>query len=100
MKRVPLRAVSSRRISRDAAYPSSRRAIYDRADGMCEAMCNDRCQRYGHQVHHLAGRSGPDPHRLDNLLLCCRPCHDHIHANPALSYDRGWMVRRNGTADA
>ena len=99
-RRNHLRAVSARRRKRDAAYPSSRAAIYARAEGMCEAMATIRCERQGHQVHHIAGRQGPDPHRLDNLLLVCRHCHDFIHNQPELSYQRGWMVRRNGNTDA
>jgi len=99
MKRTRLRAVSDRRRRRDSGYPSSRKAVYERANGLCEVRANWRCERNGHQVHHIAGRSGPDPHRLANLLLCCRPCHELIHAQPSLSFEQGWMVRRNGTTD-
>ena len=96
MRRSPVRRQSARRRRRDAGYPSSRTAVYERAGGLCEVRANWRCERHGHQVHHIAGRSGPDPHRLDNLLLACRPCHELIHAEPSASYENGWMVRRNG----
>jgi 5-methylcytosine-specific restriction endonuclease McrA len=99
VKRSRLRAVSERRRRRDTNYPSSRQAVYDRADGMCEAFASIRCERQGHIVHHIAGRLGPDPHRLDNLLLVCRTCHDVIHAQPERSYQHGWMRRRNGSDD-
>ena len=99
MKRTRLRAVSARRRRRDANYPSSRKIIYRRSEGMCEAQAIWACERSGHQVHHIAGRGGRDPHNPANLLLVCAPCHAHIHHNPALSYERGWMVRRNGQAD-
>ena len=91
-----LKPVSDRRRKRDAGYPESRTAIYSRAEGMCEARCTIECAGGGHQVHHIAGRGGPDPHRLDNLLLCCAPCHDHIHANPERAYANGWMASRHG----
>ena len=94
-----LRVVSDRRRKRDATYPSSRKAVYERAEGMCEVQATIKCERGGHQVHHIAGRLGPDPHRLDNLLLCCRHCHDLIHAHPQLAYEKGWMVRRNGPVE-
>ena len=97
MKRSGLRPQSARRRKRDAGYPSSRKAVYERAGGLCEVQANWRCERHGHQVHHIAGRQGPDPHNPDGLLLCCRPCHELIHAQPSLSYENGWMVRRNQT---
>ena len=95
MRRTPVRQVSARRRRRDAGYPSSRRQVYERADGMCEAR-TPVCVGGGHQVHHIAGRGGPEPHRPDNLKLCCAPCHEWIHANPEESYERGLMSRRNG----
>ena len=55
-RRRHLRAVSDRRRKRDTGYPSSRQAIYSRAEGMCEAMATLKCERHGHQVHHIAGR--------------------------------------------
>jgi len=102
MKRTPLKRtgrinpVSKRRRARDAAYPSSRTAIYERAGGMCEARCSTWCAGGGHQVHHIAGRDGPDPHRLDNLELVCRPCHDFIHSNVEWAYANGHVRKRNG----
>ena len=29
---------------------------------------------------------------LDNLVLLCRECHSHVHANPEESYEEGWLV--------
>lgn len=95
MKRTRIRAVSARRRRRDAAYAAARRKVYDRAHDVCEARCTHRCEIVGTEVHHIAGRGGPDPHRLDNLLLCCAHCHRFIHDQPALAYERGWMRRRN-----
>ena len=95
MKRTPINKVSRRRRRRDANYPSSRKIIYRRAEGMCEANAIWACERYGHQVHHIAGRGGPDPHNPEGLLLVCAPCHAAIHANPQESYRRGWMKKRH-----
>jgi len=30
---------------------------------------------------------------LANLVSLCRGCHTWIHANPAESYEQGWLVR-------
>lgn len=94
--RARLKPVSAKRRKRDAVYPSSRRAVYERAEGMCEARFAGDCAGDGHQVHHLAGRGGPDPHRLDNLLLVCRACHELIHGWPEEAYRLGLMVKRHG----
>lgn len=99
--RKPLKAVSTRRRKRDALYPQRRVEVFERAGGRCEARihhdgCTGRCE----QVHHLAGRGGPDPHRLENLLGVCGPCHHFIHVEPAAAMRAGLMVRRNGGGDA
>jgi 5-methylcytosine-specific restriction endonuclease McrA len=91
-----MRLIAASRRKRDAVYQHSRRAIYERAQGMCEARCNVKCEISGWQVHHIAGREGSDPHRLENLLLVCASCHRFIHDQPAIAYRRGWMRRRNG----
>lgn len=93
MKRSRIAPISRKRRQRDAAYPKARMAVYDRSQGLCEAR-TDVCTGRMQAVHHIAGRGGPDPHRLDNLLGCCDPCHRRIHSSPAESYEQGWMRRR------
>lgn len=100
MRRTRIRSVSAKRRRRDRAYQAARAAVFERAGGRCEARASFACTGRVEEVHHVAGRGGEDPHRLSNLLGVCSPCHDHIHRYPQLSYDRGWMVRRNGAADA
>lgn len=95
MRRSPINPVSARRRKRDSVYPAARRAVWERADGWCEASTGAACAGVGQQVHHLAGRGGPDPHRLDNLLLVCAPCHYWIEHNRAEAYELGLLVRRN-----
>ena len=91
-----MRAMSKRRLKRDAGYQRARFDVFNRADGMCEAMAVHGCTRRCEQVHHIAGRGGPDPHRLDLLLGVCHVCHDHIERHPAEAFERGWRIRRNG----
>jgi hypothetical protein len=92
--------VSSRRRKRDAGYQDARAAVLARADGRCEASaaldCTGRCE----QVHHLAGRTGPDPHRLENLLAVCDPCHRWIGENPAHAMALGLTRTRHTRRDA
>lgn len=94
-----MRPVSGRRRRRDAIYPVRREQVWDRAQGWCEAT-TPVCTRQMEQVHHKAGRTGDDPHRLSNLLGCCASCHSFIHGHPRAAYDAGWSVRRNGKDDA
>lgn len=95
MRRTRIGSVSRKRQARDKDYGQARADVYERAGGACEVLgpdCTGACE----QVHHKAGRGGPDPHRLDNLKACCGPCHATIHAYPEWAYARGHSVRRNG----
>ena len=91
---TPVRAVSDRRRRRDASYDDAREAIRDRCRDQCEAIATIRCTGRYEQAHHRAGRVGPDPHRPDNLLAVCGPCHAYVHAHPAEARERGWSVAR------
>lgn len=97
VRRARIAAVSRRRRRRDASYPAARRQVADRADGLCEFEDEDGllCGNFMVAVHHIAGRLGQDPHRLDNLIGLCSHHHDWVHAHPTVSYAAGWMVRRN-----
>ena len=97
MKRTPMRAVSDRRRKRDAIYPERRREVWARAEGMCE-FCRGRPVM---AIHHIAGRGGPDPHRLDNLVGLCASvgsvvgCHERAHGNPEWAVEVGLMRSRH-----
>ena len=94
-----MRQVSARRRKRDAGYGKARLQVFDRADGLCEAMVADGCTGMCEQVHHRAGRGGDTPHRLDNLVGLCLPCHDWVGANRTAALELGLLVRRNGVGD-
>jgi hypothetical protein len=97
LTRGRLNPVSSRRRRRDADYEQARQAVLARSEGRCEVdVHSPGCSGRVEQTHHIGGRGGPDPHRLDNLLGCSAACHAEIHANPNRSYLLGLMVRRNG----
>ena len=43
-----------------------------------------------HTHHRKLRRHGDE--RPVNLMRVCADCHQEIHANPAESYEMGWMV--------
>lgn len=97
-RRTRLRPVSPRRRKRDASYGDARQAVYERAEGHCEVRVAPSCTGRCENVHHIAGRDGPDPHRLANLVGCCAGCHRLIHGYPGWAYKWGWMASRHGGA--
>jgi hypothetical protein len=95
VKKSPLKRKSKKETERLRRYQKARAVVYERSGGTCEARTPD-CEGRLHQVHHRKGRDGELIDDLDLLLGVCIWCHHYIHANPARSYEQGWMVRRNG----
>jgi hypothetical protein len=60
--------------------------------GWCEAR-TPVCTGRAYIRHHRKRRSQGGSDGRANLLYACAPCHVYIHDNPAISYERGWMVR-------
>jgi len=87
-----VKAVSDKRRKRDAVYPERREQVWERGNGMCEFCCMAAMT----DVHHIAGRGGPDPHRLENLIGLCRSCHEKAHALPEWARKYGLMRTRHG----
>lgn len=91
-----MRPMSAKRRKRDRNYQDARAAVWERADGMCEAPVHaDGCVGQMHDTHHIAGRLGPDPHRLDNLKGLSKSCHAKAHLNPEWAYETGLSIHRN-----
>lgn len=94
MKRTPLRRVSDKKRKADAELAAARKTVIARAFGRCEAntpVCPSREHR-GDHVHHVRRRSAGGQHDPANLLLVCEEAHSYIHAHPAESYEKGWLV--------
>lgn len=70
-------------------------ALAERSGGLCEARASSTCGRYAQHPHHRKLQSQGGEHTLENLLAVCLQCHAWIHAHPAISYERGWLVRAN-----
>ena len=86
-----MRAVSHKRRKRDAIYPTRRIEVFEREGGLCQC-CRSRVMEC---VHHIAGRGGPDPHRLENLAGLCDACHRRVHAEPEWARSVGLMRSRH-----
>lgn len=100
MKRTPLqrrtrlKPVSDKKRVRDAELAKARVEVAQRAFGRCEAntpACPSR-EHAGVHAHHVRRRSAGGGHGAENLLWVCEAAHAYIHANPAESYDAGWLV--------
>ena len=67
--------------------------VTERANGYCEVMVSRRCTGGAEHLHHRKLRSQLGQHEVPNLVYVCHECHAWIHANPAKSYERGFLVR-------
>jgi 5-methylcytosine-specific restriction endonuclease McrA len=83
--------MSHKRRQRDQIYATRRVQVFERGNGVCE-HCGIAPMG---SVHHIAGRGGPDPHRLDNLVGLCEPCHRKAHAEPVWARSVGLMRTRH-----
>jgi hypothetical protein len=45
-------------------------------------------------MHHILMRSQGGKHEASNLLHLCHTAHVEVHANPSVSYERGWLLRK------
>ena len=74
--------------------PKVRAEVLERSQGLCEIPHGPHIHRADH-LHHRRLRSQGGEHTPENLLHVCHDIHAYIHANPALSYEQGWL-RRSG----
>ena len=69
-----------------------RAEVNSRSGGWCEIRTANCTDHVAH-LHHVVMRSHGGKHEADNLKATCHSCHVFIHANPAISYQRGWLRR-------
>ena len=77
-------------------FRKMRLVIRQRSRHQCEAR-TEACVGAGEHIHHRKLRSQGGTNSANNLIDVCTPCHNWIHAHPALSYERGWLI--HGYAD-
>jgi hypothetical protein len=99
LRRTRIRSRSLNEAARLRRYEQARAVVFERANGYCEAG-TPNCRGRMDQVHHRQGRDGDLIDDVDRLLGVCWSCHRYIHSNPSLSYERGWLLKRNGEANA
>ena len=89
-RRKPIRARSERRMAFDAELDAITPLLVARSRGICE-ICGAGVAIHR---HHRLRRSQGGTNDLGNLYHLCRECHSYVHAYPALSYERGWLLKR------
>lgn len=48
-------------------------------DGSHDFIACEVCKNKAIDVHHIYGRGGDDPNRIENLIALCRKCHEMAH---------------------
>ena len=95
LQRSEMPRESSKGAARRRAYDKARVEVYERSGGSCEIRATWSCSGKCEQVHHKQGRIGDRMLDTSKMVGICHNCHEFIGRNPALAYDRGWMLRRN-----
>ena len=93
MKRGPM---TRKQLANRDALAGFQRVIWERSGGMCEAntpACLPGPHRGGHCHHRSISERRIGLHNPDHGLMTCPEGHAYIHANPAESYDMGWLLR-------
>lgn len=90
-RRKGLNKVSPRAEAYRDELDRMRPLVIARAHGLCEC-CGDVP---GTVVHHRKKRSQGGTNGMGNLMLLDSIHHDRIHANPARSYELGFLLHRD-----
>lgn len=93
----PLRSKGRRAKRQENDLRAFRAAVHARV--WCELgkpACSP-AQHRGSHAHHKLRRSQGGSHGPDNGLLVCPEGHSFVHANPAISYERGWLRHREAS---
>lgn len=92
--RVKGRGQRGRSVTYQTEFLAQRPKVRERSGGVCEAQVAPTCSGRASHVHHILPRGQGGTNDLANLLDTCPFCHMSIHANPASSYERGFLLRR------
>lgn len=88
----PLPRESKRHRESGRIPPEVRAEVRARSGGRCEATgIHHRCMGWAMQMHHRLPRGLGGKHTAANLLDVCDNAHRVIHANPAISYEIGYL---------
>lgn len=77
----------------DKASKALNEILEVRSKGRCEIRKAKDCNgRWEHRHHKLRAGQGGD-WDAENIVCACFPCHTWVHANPAQSYELGFLIR-------
>lgn len=95
LKRSRLNPVGKKAKREASDLARFRLAVAMRSGGWCEVNTPSCApgRHEGTQAHHRLMRSQGGTHDVENGLWVCSPGHLYVHANPAESYERGWLVK-------
>jgi 5-methylcytosine-specific restriction endonuclease McrA len=83
-----LRPVSKKRAKQNREYSKCRQEYFN---------THPRCEICGYkatQIHHKRGRFQERLTDMENFMALCMSCHDWIHKNPAIAYEKGYLIPR------
>lgn len=89
--RKPINKKSSKQKVNDDLYLKLRKIFLKKPENKLCAVCK---KTEATEVHHKAGRIGRLLLYVAYWLPVCYDCHTWIHANPKISYKRGFMIKR------
>ena len=95
-RKTPLAQMGRKALRERDALKAFREALAFRSGGMCE-LRTPACPAGEHRGHHAHHQAPSDRDRGVHLpsrgLWACADGHRYLHANPAESYERGWLLR-------
>lgn len=92
----PLAKVSEVQRRKNAEFAKARDVARERAGFTCQARL-DGCTTFATEVHHIAGRVGPQANDPSNLMALCHSCHQKITDHEVPVYELGLMRKRNAS---
>lgn len=99
MKRSPIRRRSQKQKDFERELDAVTPRLRARAEDMCEVMIPNICSGSGnlHRHHRRSRRIRKDglANSLENLILCCQPCHALIHHQRSWAKEHGFIISSN-----
>jgi hypothetical protein len=94
-RKAPIAQQSAKKRAERPSWEQFRKAVYERAAGICD-MCATWIQwGDGYECHHRRLRSQGGRNEMANLLALHKfPCHARAHDNRAWARERGFIVHR------
>jgi hypothetical protein len=100
LKRVPLRRRVPLKRTQWVRKPTPPQPGWAKAVTEVRRRSGDRCEArtplctgVGQQTHHRLKRSQGGKADPAILMRICNHCDAFIEANPAISYERGWLIK-------